>query len=282
MHSRAVERQFIEEGLQSALERQEFSLHYQAKVDLKTGAITGAEALLRWTHPTHGPIAPARFIPVAEDCGLIRPIGSWVLREACRQARAWVDAGLPTSTIAVNVSATQLLDDKFLEGVFAVLQDTGLDPRSLELELTESVLMKHAGTTASILKVLKEAGIQVALDDFGTGYSSLSYLGMFPIDALKIDQSFVRQISAAGDAAIVTAVINIARSLKLRVVAEGVETKAELISLQAEQCDQAQGYYFSRPIPAEQFAKLLESGCPPFSANVTPAARRIRPSPAKR
>ena len=282
MHVRAVERQFLEEGLRSALERQEFALHYQAKIDLKTGAITGAEALLRWTHPLRGPIPPVQFIPVAEDCGLIRPIGSWVLREACRQARAWVDAGLPVSTIAVNVSAMQLLDEKFLEGVFEVLKDTGLDPRSLELELTESVLMKHAGPTASILKALRKAGIQVAVDDFGTGYSSLSYLGTFPIDALKIDQSFVRQISAAGDATIVTAVISMARSLKLRVIAEGVETQTELILLQAERCDEAQGYYFSRPVVPEEFAKLLQDGCPPLATHTAPAPRRSRPSPARR
>ena len=282
MNVRAVERQFIEEGLRSAVERQEFALHYQAKISLKTGRIIGAEALLRWTHPLRGPIPPAQFIPVAEECGLIRPIGSWVLREACRQARAWLNAGLPVATIAVNVSAMQLLDENFPEVVFAILKDTGLDPKSLELELTESVLMKHAGPTSSILQALREAGIQVAVDDFGTGYSSLSYLGKFPIDALKIDQSFVRQISTAGDATIVNAVISIARSLNLRVIAEGVETQAELATLQAQQCDEAQGYYFSRPVPPEQFAKLLETGCLPLATYPAPASRRSRPSWARR
>ena len=197
MNVRAVERQSIEESLRRALERQEFALHYQPKINLRTGAITGAEALLRWTHPTRGPVSPAQFIPVAEDCGLILPIGNWVLREACKQARAWVDAGLPATTMAVNVSAMEFRDENFLEGLFAILSETGLDPRSLELELTESVLMKHAESTASILQALRERGVQVAVDDFGTGYSSLSYLRKFPIDALKIDQSFVRQITTA-------------------------------------------------------------------------------------
>ena len=169
MNVRAVERQSIEESLRRALERQEFALHYQPKINLKTGAITGAEALLRWTHPTRGSVSPAQFIPVAEDCGLILPIGNWVLREACRQARAWVDAGLPAATMAVNVSAMEFRDENFLEGVFAILSETGLDPRSLELELTESVLMKHAESAASILKALRDKGVQVAIDDFGTG-----------------------------------------------------------------------------------------------------------------
>jgi diguanylate cyclase (GGDEF)-like protein/PAS domain S-box-containing protein len=262
MNVRAVERQSIEEGLRRALERREFTLHYQPKINLGTGAITGAEALIRWTHPTRGPLLPAQFIPIAEECGLIRPIGSWVLREACRQARAWVDAGLPVATMAVNVSAMQLRQETFLQSVFAILQDTGLDPGSLELELTEGVLMKHAESTAATLQALREKGVRVAVDDFGTGYSSLSYLKKFPIDALKIDQSFVRQIGTAGDdAAIVTAVISMARSLKLLVIAEGVETQEQLEFLQTHQCEEGQGYYFSRPVPAEQFSKLLETGC---------------------
>jgi diguanylate cyclase (GGDEF)-like protein/PAS domain S-box-containing protein len=260
MNVRAVERQSIEESLRRALERQEFALHYQPKVDLRTGAITGAEALIRWTHPTRGSISPARFIPVAEDCGLILPIGAWVLREACGQARAWVEAGLPVSTMAVNVSAMEFRDDNFLDNLFGILAETGLDPKNLELELTESVLMKRAESTASILQAVRERGVQVAVDDFGTGYSSLSYLRKFPVDALKIDQSFVRQISAGDDTTIVTAVIGMARSLKLRVVAEGVETLEELKFLRSHQCDEAQGYYFSRPLPAQQFATLLKTG----------------------
>jgi len=255
---RAVERQAIEESLRRALERQEFAVHYQPKVSLKTGEITGAEALLRWTHPVRGPISPAQFIPIAEDCGLIRPIGNWILREACRQARVWLDAGLPLASMAVNISAVQFRNENFLQGVFATLEETGLDPKFLELELTESVLMKHAESTEVILKTLRARGVQLAVDDFGTGYSSLSYLRRFAIDALKIDQSFVRQITTTpSETTIVTAVISMGRSLNLRVVAEGVETLDELAFLQAHQCDQAQGYYFSRPVAAPQFADLL-------------------------
>ena len=261
MNVRAVERQSIEENLRRALERQEFSLHYQPKISLRTGEITGAEALIRWTHPTRGPVSPAQFIPVAEDCGLILPIGQWVLREACKQGRAWLDAGLRPSTMAVNICSMEFRDDNFLEGVFATLEETGLDPKFLELELTESVLMKRAESAASVLKTLRARGVQVAVDDFGTGYSSLSYLRKFPIDALKIDQSFVRQITTArDDTTIVTAVISMGRSLKLRVVAEGVETQEELEFLQAHQCDEAQGYFFSRPVPPQQFAALLKNG----------------------
>jgi diguanylate cyclase (GGDEF)-like protein/PAS domain S-box-containing protein len=199
MNVRAVERQAIEESLRRALEREEFAVHYQPIVNLKTGEITGAEALLRWTHPVRGSVPPAKFIPIAEDCGLILPIGKWVLREACRQTRAWVDAGLPLTTIAVNISAMEFRSENFLPDVFAILNETGLDPRALELELTESVLMKHAESTEAILNTLRARGVQLAVDDFGTGYSSLSYLRKFPINALKIDQSFVRQITTTPD-----------------------------------------------------------------------------------
>lgn len=258
MNVRAVERQWIEESLRRALERREFALHYQPKINLRTGAIAGVEALIRWTHPARGIISPAQFIPVAEDSGLIVPIGNWVLREACRQAKAWEDAGLLLGTMAVNVSAMELRDLNFLRGFFSILGETGLDPQSLEMELTESVLMKHAESAASILRTVRERGMQVAMDDFGTGFSSLSYLQKFPVDALKIDQSFTRQITGdGGDTRIVTAVISMARSLKLRVVAEGVETQEQLEFLRAHECDEAQGYYFSRPVPPDQFAKLL-------------------------
>jgi diguanylate cyclase (GGDEF)-like protein/PAS domain S-box-containing protein len=260
MNVRAVARQSIEEDLGRALEKQEFALHYQPKIDLLTGQITGAEALLRWT-PKRGPVSPAEFIPVAEDCGLILPIGQWVLREACRQARVWADAGLPPVTMAVNISAVQFRNENFLDDVFAILKETGLDPRFLELELTESVLMKHAESAESVLRTLRTTGVQVAVDDFGTGYSSLSYLRKFPIDALKIDQSFVRQITTVPDETIIVkAVISMGRSLKLRVVAEGVETQEQLAFLQAHLCDEAQGFYFSRPVLPEQFAKLLTTG----------------------
>jgi diguanylate cyclase (GGDEF)-like protein/PAS domain S-box-containing protein len=259
MNAWAVERQTIQEGLRRALERQEFEVYYQPKINLRTGEISGAEALLRWKHPIRGMVPPGQFIPVAEDCGLILPIGNWALREACRQAQSWADAGLPLETMAVNISAIQLRDENFVGGVFAILKDTGLEAKSLELELTESVLMKHAESAASILKTLRAKGVQLAVDDFGTGYSSLSYLRKFPIDTLKIDQSFVGQITTVPDETIiVAAVINMGRSLNLRVVAEGVETKEQLAFLQAHQCDEAQGYYFSRPVPPQEFAKLLK------------------------
>jgi diguanylate cyclase (GGDEF)-like protein len=263
MNVRAVERQSIEEDLRRALERQEFALHYQPIIELTTGEIIGAEALIRWMHPLRGLIPPAQFISVAEDCGLIVPIGAWVLREACAQVKTWIDAGLPKIFISVNASAIDLRSETFLENVFATLSETGLEPTSLVLELTESVLMKHAEAAASILKALRERGVKVALDDFGTGYSSLSYLRKFPLDTIKIDQSFVRQIGAAGeDPAIVTAVIAMARGLKRKVIAEGVETLEELTFLRAHHCDAAQGYYFSRPVVPEQFAKLLITGVP--------------------
>ena len=263
MNVRAVERQSIEEDLRRALERQEFELYYQPKVNLMTGAITGAEALIRWLHPTRGMVSPADFIPVAEDCGLILPIGAWVLREACKQAQAWIDAGLPAMTMAANVSAMEFRDKNFLAGLVAILAETGFNPRLLELELTESVLMKHAASTAIILRTLRESGVRVAVDDFGTGYSSLSYLQKFPIDAVKIDQSFIRQISTAGDdTTIVKAVIGMARGLKLRVIAEGVETAEEVAFLRAYRCEEAQGYFFSRPVPPQEFAMLLKNGMP--------------------
>jgi len=227
------------------LERNEFTLHYQPKINLRTGETTGGEALLRWTHPIRGSVSPARFIPVAEDCGLILPIGAWVLHEACRQAQAWLNAGLPLGTIAVNISAMQLRDKDFLDGVFGILNETGLEPRFLELELTETVLMKHAEFTASVLTALRASGVQIAVDDFGTGYSSLSYLRKFP--------------TVPDETIIVKAVIGMGRSLKLRVVAEGVETQEQLAFLQAHECDEAQGYYFSRPVPHHRFANMLEA-----------------------
>jgi diguanylate cyclase (GGDEF)-like protein/PAS domain S-box-containing protein len=260
MNLRAVDRQSIEEDLRHALQRKELSLHYQPKINLNTGAITGAEALLRWKHPTRGNIPPMKFIPVAEDSGLILPIGAWVLQEACAQTKAWVDAGLPPISMAVNVSAVQFRNDDFLKDLFAVLHVTGLDPRCLELEVTESVLMKFPEITSPILKTLRETGIQVSVDDFGTGYSSLSYLQQFPIDSLKIDRSFVRRIATdPGDTAIVTAIIAMGRNLKVRVIAEGVETLEDLMFLKAQDCEEAQGYYFSWPVPAEEFARLLSA-----------------------
>ncbi|MHB8454636.1 MAG: putative bifunctional diguanylate cyclase/phosphodiesterase [Acidiferrobacterales bacterium] len=260
MNVRAVERQSVEEDLRRALQHCEFSLHYQPKIDLKSGVICGAEALIRWKHPTRGFIPPLQFISIAEDSGLIVPIGAWVLREACLQTKAWADAGLPAISMAVNVSALQFQNDGFIDGLIAILGETGLNGKFLELEITESVLMKNAGPATSILLSLKGQGVRVSVDDFGTGYSGLSYLRKFSLDALKIDQSFVREIrKGSNDTALVTAIIAMARSLKLEVTAEGVETPEELAFLKVEGCEEAQGYLFSRPIPADQFTMLLEN-----------------------
>jgi diguanylate cyclase (GGDEF)-like protein len=254
-----------EAGLRLALERQEFVLHYQPKVNLQTGAITGAEALLRWQHPVRGPIPPLEFISIAEGCGLILPIGQWVLREACRQARAWQDAGLPPVTVAVNVSSLEFKSSDFLSHLRAILEETRLESRYLELELTESVLMQHASASASALNTLKSIGVRLAADDFGTGYSSLSYLKMFPIDYLKIGQSFVHDITTGAYDAIVSGMIAMAKGRHKQIIAEGVETREQMAFLQTHGCDQAQGYYFSKPLIAREFAKLLETGLAPFA-----------------
>jgi diguanylate cyclase (GGDEF)-like protein len=264
MNVRAVERQFIEASLRHALERQEFVLHYQPKINLLSGAIVGVEALIRWQHPQRGWVLPAQFVPIAEDCGLILPIGRWVLREACRQARAWQDAGLPPITIAANTSALEFRARDFLENVRMTLEESRLEPRYLELELTESVLMRDAEATGSLLRALAGLGIKLAVDDFGTGYSSLSYLRQFPIDTLKIDQSFVSRMSHnPDDAAIVSAVISMAKALRLHVIAEGVETAEQLAFLLAQHCDEGQGYFFGRPMAAEALAVLLQTGVSP-------------------
>jgi diguanylate cyclase (GGDEF)-like protein/PAS domain S-box-containing protein len=258
---RAVERQFIEGSLSVALPRNEFTLHYQPKIDLASKAIVGVEALLRWRHPERGFIPPGHFVPIAEDTGLILPIGQWVLREACRQSRAWLDAGLPPVPMAVNISAIEFRSRDFLERIRAILDETRLDPQCLELELTESVLMAHADSTVSMLKSLKRIGVQLTVDDFGTGYSSLSYLRQFPIDSLKVDRSFVHEISSkSDDTVIVSAVISMGNSLKKRVIAEGVETREQLDFLTAAGCEEAQGYYFNPPMVADQLATLLEAG----------------------
>jgi diguanylate cyclase (GGDEF)-like protein/PAS domain S-box-containing protein len=261
MNLKAVERQSLEAGLRLALEREEFLLQYQPKIDLETGEITGVEALIRWRQRERGLVPPSQFVPVAEDCGLILPIGRWVLREACRQARAWQDVGLPPLPIAVNVSAVEFRKKGFVSAVRAILSETGLEPRHLELELTEGVLMEDVESTASVLQALKLLGVHLAVDDFGTGYSSLSYLRQFPIDVLKIDQSFIRQISVdPDDSKIVTAIINLAKSLKLLVVAEGIETLEQLAFLRARQCAEGQGYLFSQPVSAGQITDLLQMG----------------------
>jgi diguanylate cyclase (GGDEF)-like protein/PAS domain S-box-containing protein len=261
MNVQAVRRQSLEASLHRALERREFELNYQPMINLKSGQITGVEALLRWRHPERGLIPPAEFIPIAESSGLIVPIGRWVLREACRQARAWQGAALPRIRLAVNISTVEFRDKNFLANLRATLNETGLEPRFLELELTESVLMQHVESTAFLLGELSAMGVHLAVDDFGTGYSSLSYLSQFPISSLKIDKSFVQGITPKCDEApIICAVINMGRGLKQQVVAEGVETREQLDYLQSRNCDEGQGYYFSYPVVANQFAKLLETG----------------------
>ena len=259
MNLKAVERQSLEESLRCALEREEFLLHYQPKVNLDTGEITGVEALIRWQQPDRGLVSPSQFVPIAEDCGLIVEIGRWVLREACGQAREWQDAGLPFKRISINVSAVEFRDKGFVESVRAILSETGFQARYLDLELTEGVLMEDAESTASVLQELKRMGVHLAVDDFGTGYSSLSYLQQFPIDVLKIDQSFVHQITAdPDDSTIVSAIIHMGKSLKHLVVAEGIETQEQKAYLQTQRCTEGQGYLFSRPLGAAQFARLLE------------------------
>jgi len=258
MHARLADRQLLEADLRYALGRNEFLLHYQPKFNLRTKQITGVEGLIRWAHPQRGIVSPGHFVPIAEECGLILPIGRWVLLEACRQARAWNDAGLGVVPVAVNVSASEFADKDFISGVRAVLIATGVEPANLELELTESVLMQDAESTVRTLGALKAMGVQLAIDDFGTGYSSFTYLRRFPVDALKLHQSFVQEITAdPGDATIVSAMINIGKSLKQRVIAEGVETRAQLNFLQHHGCNEGQGYYFSRPVVAEQAEKLI-------------------------
>lgn len=258
MNVRAVERQMIESNLRHALERQEFRLHYQPKVNLDTGMIIGSEALLRWQHPQWGLMLPDRFINIAEDFGLIVPIGRWVLREACLQAKRWEAEKLIPGSVAVNISALEFRHKHFVEGVRSVLHETGLNARCLQLEITESVLMRDAESSTSILEQLKDMDVQLAVDDFGTGYSSLSYLNQFPIDVIKIDQSFVQDIgSPNGNGVIVGAVIAMGNSLKQKVVAEGVENHAQMAFLKERRCDEGQGYFFSRPLAADEFAKLL-------------------------
>jgi diguanylate cyclase (GGDEF)-like protein/PAS domain S-box-containing protein len=260
MSLRAVERQSLEGQLRYALERRELFLQYQPKVNLKTGAIVGVEALLRWQHPERGLLLPGQFLTIAEDTGMIIGIGQWILREACRQTREWLDAGLLAVPVAVNISSLEFRSEQFLEHVQAALKETCLDPRYLELELTETVLMRHAESTTYMLERLKAIGVRLTVDDFGTGYSSLSYLTRFPIDSLKLDQSFVHNIiTGSNDAIVISSVISMAKSLKQSVIAEGVETIEELAFLQAHGCDEGQGYYFSRPAAARQFANLLET-----------------------
>jgi diguanylate cyclase (GGDEF)-like protein len=261
MNTRARERLLLENALRRALVKEEFILHYQPRVDLRSGNVIGAEALLRWRHPERGLMAPDEFVPLLEETGLILPVGEWVLREACRQNRAWQDKGLPPVRVAVNLSVRQFLQRDLAALVASVLEETGLPPSFLELEITEELLLEHSAANAAALNRLRELGVHISIDDFGTGYSSLSYLKRLPIHTLKIDQSFVRDITLDSDgAAIVSAIIAMACNLRLNVLAEGVETEAQLAFLRAQGCNEIQGYSFSRPLDAEAFERLLREG----------------------
>ena len=260
MRARMATRVALERDLRCALGRNEFTLHYQPKVNFQTGQCTGMEALLRWQHPERGLLSAATFVPIAEECGLILPIGQWVLLEACRQSRAWSDSGFGIMPVAVNVSAVEFQGKDFLSGVRAVLIATGMEPQNLELELTESVLMQDAESTVGILLALKAMGVRLAIDDFGTGYSSFTYLRRFPVDTLKVDQSFVQEITADPEGkTMVDAMINIGKSLNHRVIAEGVETRSQLDFLQRHGCGEGQGYYFSHPVVADQAGSLFNA-----------------------
>jgi diguanylate cyclase (GGDEF)-like protein/PAS domain S-box-containing protein len=258
LNSSASARQALESGLRHAVQREELELHYQPIMSLRSGAADGVEALLRWQHPTLGLLCPDQFISIAEESGLIVPIGRWVLREACRQVHAWHAAGLPNLRLAVNISAVELRAEEFAANVGAILAETGFDPRYLELELTETFLMQDSTSTALVLLAIKNLGVQLALDDFGTGYSSLSYMRRFPIDTLKVDRSFIRDLTHdPNDASVVSALISLGKGLHMRVVAEGVEAADQLVFLKDHDCAEAQGYFFSRPLRAPDFADWM-------------------------
>ena len=259
MNVHTLERLELESDLSRALERGEFLLHYQPKVEIRTGLIIGTEALLRWKHPVRGLVSPLDFIPLAEETGLIVPIGEWVLATACAQNKLWQAMGFEELVISVNLSARQFSDSMLLAKLTRIIHASGLAPPSLELEITESMVMSHGECAVAVLEQLKSIGVQIAIDDFGTGYSSLGYLKRFPIDTIKVDRSFIRDIPAdAGDKKIARAIIAMAHALRLKVVAEGVENVLQLKFLRAEQCDAVQGFFLFRPLPAEEVADILK------------------------
>lgn len=263
LHADTSERLALENSLRGALEREEFVVHYQPQVDVKTGRIVGAEALVRWQHQERGLVYPSEFISLAEGTGLILSIGEWVLRTACAQNKAWKDAGLPSVSVSVNISAHQFRQRNMVETLGQVLRETGLEHHLLELEIAEGTIMKDVETAFDRLGRLKELGVRIAIDNLGTGYSSLSYLGKLPVDSLKIDQSFIGEVTTdPNDGAIVTAIIAMAKGMNLKVVAEGVETKEQLAFLRQRQCDEAQGYLFGKSVTAEEFEKMLAANRP--------------------
>jgi diguanylate cyclase (GGDEF)-like protein len=260
MNERVNERLQLEAALRRALERKEFLLHYQQRIDLRTGSLLGAEALVRWMHPEWGLVRPARFIALAEETGLIVPIGEWVLGEACRQNRAWIDQGLNPGFVSVNLSTRQFRQEGLVRVVSRILEETRLDPSLLEMEITESMVMHNMGAAVATLQGLKSLGVGLSVDDFGTGYSSLAYLKELPLDALKIDRSFVRDIGTgdnAQDGVLASAIVNLGHSLHLKVVAEGVETDSQVRFLKRQRCDEVQGFFYSEPVTPESHAKTL-------------------------
>jgi diguanylate cyclase (GGDEF)-like protein len=276
MAVRSLGRLELESDLRRAFEAGEFQLHYQPKMDLISGAIIGVEALLRWNHPTRGWIAPDTFVPVAEETGLIVPLGDWVIRETCQQLNAWAGGPLANLTIAVNVSVQQFSREDFVDSVLRMLWQSSLKPQQLELEITESLLMRNIDATTHNLKRFSAAGLKLSIDDFGTGYSSLGYLRQFPVDALKIDRSFVQDLHTSNDdAAICAAIIAMARELKLKVIAEGVETMEQMEFLRRHRCDQVQGYLVSEPIPASEFPRLLSRVEHEFGGREASAANEV-------
>jgi EAL domain-containing protein (putative c-di-GMP-specific phosphodiesterase class I) len=263
MNAQAVERLTLENSLRLALAQKELFLMYQPQMDIATGRITGLEALLRWQHPDLGLVPPDKFIRIAENSGLIVPIGEWVLRTACSQARKWQDEGVTAVSVAVNVSAVQFRQEGFCEVIRRVLHETGLAPQYLELELTESLLLANADLMLSVVQELKAMGVSLAIDDFGTGYSSFSYLRQFRVSKLKIDRVFIRDVAVnPDDAAITTAIISMAKSLHLKVIAEGVEEEAQMSFLRAHQCDEIQGFYFSKPLVVDKASEKLRGNSP--------------------
>jgi EAL domain-containing protein (putative c-di-GMP-specific phosphodiesterase class I) len=264
MNAAAVERFTIENQLRKGLARHEFQLYYQAQVDTRRRRVVGMEALVRWAHPEKGLVPPLSFIPLAEETGLIVPIGQWILQTACEQNRIWQTAGLPPVRMTVNISSVQFREKHFVESVMNTLTEIGLEPHDLELELTESIVMENAEATIATLHALQENGVRLAIDDFGTGYSSLSYLKRFPIHTLKIDRSFVKDLDKDPEsAAIGKSIIALAHNLNLKVVAEGVETEQEMAFLQDSGCDYMQGFLFHRPEPAEGLTQIWQGGFPP-------------------
>ena len=258
LNTKVHEKFLLQEELRNAVARSEFVLHYQPQVDLRTGRVFAVEALVRWKHPKLGMVPPIKFIPMAEETGLIVPIGDWVLREACRQNKAWQDAGLPPIVVSVNVSARQFRDKNLVARVVGALKDSGLDAKYLELEVTESLIMQDVDLAVATMEDLRGLGVQLSIDDFGTGYSSLSALKSFPVSRLKIDKSFIDGLLAdENDRAVASAIISLGQKLNLRVIAEGVETEAQAEFLRNINCDEMQGYLFSKPFPAQEIEELL-------------------------